>query len=289
MKGPTDRQMISEVSELIDIFPYFQSAYILFLKGLHNTSDVRFENQLRSLALRIADREVLYYYLKKKPSDGEKKIESITFSEASFDDITDHQQTVIDSARSSAELISEIEKSSDDGKSGESTGDHSTVISSIPEINDQNATIIIVDEETGDIEEKIFYMDPGFSFSEPRDLLELNDEEDSDKGTSEPLQESVKTTPTLKEQQADLIDRFILANPRIEPAAVKSNIPNEDISKPFVEEREGLLTETLAKIYTRQGYYSRAIDIYEKLSLKFPEKSGYFASQIEKVKELIKK
>ena len=69
----------------------------------------------------------------------------------------------------------------------------------------------------------------------------------------------------------------------------KSIPPVEDISKPFVEEEGGFVTETLAKIYVNQGYYSKAIDIYEKLSLKFPEKSSYFASQIEKVKEYIKK
>jgi len=84
-------------------------------------------------------------------------------------------------------------------------------------------------------------------------------------------------------------DKFIIANPRIETPKEKSNVPVDDISKPFVEESDGLVTETLARIYVNQGYYSRAIDIYEKLSLKFPEKSSYFASQIEKVKEHIKK
>ena len=89
--------------------------------------------------------------------------------------------------------------------------------------------------------------------------------------------------------QSELIDKFINANPRIEPQKDKLYLPNEDISKPFTEESGGLVTETLAKIYVNQGYYSKAIDIYEKLSLKFPEKSSYFAFQIEKVKENIKK
>ena len=66
----------------------------------------------------------------------------------------------------------------------------------------------------------------------------------------------------------------------------------------FREEREsnadsvfrdiGLYTETLAQIYAQQGYYQQAIEVYSKLSLLYPEKSAYFASRIEKIKELIK-
>jgi hypothetical protein len=65
--------------------------------------------------------------------------------------------------------------------------------------------------------------------------------------------------------------------------------PNDDISRQFTEESGELVTETLAKIYTKQGYYSKAIDIYEKLSLKYPEKSSYFATQIQKVQALLNK
>lgn len=288
--GPTDRQMINDVSELMKIFPYFQSAYMLFLKGLHNTEDVRFENQLRGLALRIADREALYYYLRKEQHLEDKSSSGTFLSEEQSDNRTDNQQTVIDSAKSSAGLITEIDKISKEERPEADSGNHPVMISSIPENDDQNATIIIVDKETGEVEEKIFYMDPGFYFSEPRDLLELTDEEITDSiSLVMPENEMVKTLPTKKALQSELIDKFILANPRIEPGTISNTLPAGDISQPSVEENDGLLTETLAKIYTKQGYYSRAIDIYEKLSLKFPEKSGYFVSQIEKVKELIKK
>lgn len=49
---------------------------------------------------------------------------------------------------------------------------------------------------------------------------------------------------------------------------------------------EEFCTETLAEIYVQQEFYQRAIEVYEKLILLYPEKSIYFASLIEKVKNL---
>jgi restriction endonuclease len=115
-KTQVNRQMIGEVYELIDIFPYFQSAHMLLLKGLQNNSDVKFEKQLRNSAIHIADREVLYYQLKRKPERKTSREELIKESPASRENRYDHQQTVIESARNSEQLISEIEKNSGPGQ-----------------------------------------------------------------------------------------------------------------------------------------------------------------------------
>ena len=46
-----------------------------------------------------------------------------------------------------------------------------------------------------------------------------------------------------------------------------------------------LCTETLAQIYAEQGYMDEAKQIYSKLSLRYPEKSVYFAALIEKLEQ----
>jgi hypothetical protein len=295
---PVNRQMIGEVYELIDIFPYFQSAHMLLLKGLQTNSDVKFENQLRNSAIHIADREVLYYLLKTKTTPeaelSERKNENIP-----SEDSGNTQQTVIESAKNSQYLINEIERNSGDTISDEIQDTllrspvHSILISSESEIYESDGVMLLMDEEESPYEDKIFFMDPGFSLPDRSDLLELDLDENKSNITDEVVfkhdQGAIEDKNSKRLLQSDLIEKFIIANPRIEPNREKINLPAEDISKPFVEEEGGFVTETLARIFINQGYYSKAIDIYEKLSLKFPEKSSYFASQIEKVKEYLNK
>ena len=91
--------------------------------------------------------------------------------------------------------------------------------------------------------------------------------------------------PKEKSLQDNIIDSFIANNPKISKIsknATPTNIPIETVHEPL------LMTETLAKIYLEQKKYDNAIKAYEILSLKYPEKSSFFADQIKKIRILQK-
>ncbi|WP_281347207.1 tetratricopeptide repeat protein, partial [Xanthovirga aplysinae] len=85
--------------------------------------------------------------------------------------------------------------------------------------------------------------------------------------------------------QQELIDQFINDKPKI-----RRNNPNlsqgqTDLSEKFTKLNSNLITENLASIFIKQGKIKKAIDIYNELIWKFPEKKAYFVGCIEKLKK----
>lgn len=89
-----------------------------------------------------------------------------------------------------------------------------------------------------------------------------------------------------------LIDKFLSTDSaRLRTAKLNSDTNGNGSDKTLVDqsvkEDEELVTETLASIYFQQKNFDKALDAYKKLSLKYPEKSVYFAGRIEEI-ELLK-
>jgi hypothetical protein len=111
--------------------------------------------------------------------------------------------------------------------------------------------------------------------------------------TKEEQEEKKEETASIKEEvpvkkSRNLIDSFIEKVDSLERIGSKESKLTGDISIESTVESEDIMTETYADLLIQQKNYTKAIDVYNKLILKFPEKKTYFAIQIKKVESLIK-
>ena len=140
---------------------------------------------------------------------------------------------------------------------------------------------------------------------EEDELLTLDDDEDpspdellssleKDETDMEEAETELDETPVIDQVDKDkdkenknnhLISSFIKDEPGPIRADKETSLKG-DVSLSSIKEHDGFITDTLAQIYVKQGLYAKAIYAYEKLSLKYPEKSAYFAAQIEKIKNI---
>ncbi|KAB7730205.1 hypothetical protein F5984_13605 [Rudanella paleaurantiibacter] len=108
-----------------------------------------------------------------------------------------------------------------------------------------------------------------------------------------PEADAVAPSPmeTARQKQIEIIESFIKKEPGLAPLRSKLGDPEptnqEDLAErnaPIRVGRGGLATESFAKILLKQGKTGKAIEIYEQLSLKNPQKKAYFAAKISEIK-----
>lgn len=74
-----------------------------------------------------------------------------------------------------------------------------------------------------------------------------------------------------------LIDKFIKQQTPAAPQKAEFFTPQQ-AAKRSLDDKAGMVTETLARVYAKQGNLPKAIEAYKRLALKYPEKSAYFAA-----------
>jgi tetratricopeptide (TPR) repeat protein len=211
-------QTIGELKEIVDEFPYFQSAQLLYTLNLFTQANFRFS------VVQIADNP-----------DNSDAFEL-------FELLEENQVT-------ETEFF-----------------DFSTLVSN--------------SEETTEFDL--------LSFDQPDNLYQLDEEDEV--ANPLPADAPLAITEPIENEKVDLIEQFIKVNPTIQPRNESFSTSKEqsELKMEGLDENDEFITETLSRIYLKQGHHQKAIDSFRRLSLKFPEKSVYFAQQIEEIKKLLK-
>ena len=102
-------------------------------------------------------------------------------------------------------------------------------------------------------------------------------------------EEQQESSPSLHLKGQELIDSFIekSGDGRIQLSDTPEYLPELQEESGNSEPDEGYFTETLAKIYIKQGRYEQALEIIQRLNLNYPKKNSYFADQLRFLEKLI--
>jgi len=273
---------ISDVKSIINEFPYFQSARAIYIKGLKNKESFKYNQELKTTAAYTTDRSILFDFITSKEflqneisqhiKHNTEHLKAIEVSD--IEDISVNKSVIIDDAL--RQHIKDTEPILDPAifQAKEEA------IPSEDVIDIDVSNIQKTPEETLEIGKPLtFNKNEVHSFSEWLKITSFKPIIRED--------EEIKAEPSLKnnqEKKFQLIDKFIASKAKIQP--IKKDAPTYNIAKAQMIQPEALMTETLARIYVEQKNYSKAIQSYKILSLKYPEKSGFFADQIQAVKEL---
>jgi hypothetical protein len=270
-------------------FPFFQSAHLLLtlVSKKHNSS--LFQQTLKNTAITVPDRSRLYYLLStaleeidkpvteelktKDPATIQPVNETVIKTEEAIPNTTEIEHLkVIELAAEKEEKTSEEELNQQVEREVEKQIVNAFVEKEILRTPDLHK--VVEKKESGSFTDWLKIL--------KNEALVENAEEEKERKPNR----TFKPVGDKKSEQQSIIDKVIEMNPgniRLNPS--QKFFASDNKAKESLLESEDLVTETLAKIYALQGNTSKAIRAYEILSLKFPQKSAYFATLIENLKK----
>ena len=254
---------VRDVEQLVADYPYFAIGQTLLAIAYQNTDDERYDSQLKHTAAIMPNRDKLRLFtlIARHRWESEPEVPALP------DEFTPEEE-----AKPSDNVFSNIE--SIETKEEQNTGIIREKVFIIPEIN-LSGSHEELSAEMALLEEKRKSLDELKAIIANR-LKEI--EAEKQKKETEQVQPK-------KLSRKELIDKFILENPSISRPKAEFYNPIS-VAQNSIIDQENIVSETLGKIYEKQGYIEKAISIYEKLCLKYPEKSRYFAAQIERLKKV---
>ena len=263
------------LAKVLDEFPYFQSARAIRLKGLYNQNSFRYNTALKTTAAYTTDRSILFDFI---TSDTFTVLDKNLYERKALEilDIYVHDSQILVPEEKPVIKINKLEQS---------------ILTSIKEASSvevKETENTKIDETPKTVEEKLEIGQPlDFSKKEQHSFQEWLQLSRTQPIKRENELDNNQTAPIIdpdKQKKLALIDKFIENSPKIPP--VKHGVPSTVSFDLNASDNSYLMTETLARVYLEQKKYQKAIQAYEILILKYPEKSSFFADRITDIKIL---
>lgn len=273
---------IAELQTMLSQYPFCASIETLLTLNYFREKNIQFESQLGKNAAIAPDRKVLKTHIDLLCDT----LENIDFPDefiekqqaeapvAEQTEASDTQQTEAQGSVKKEEPPKEVktEQVKDDFIERAKQAQAEVIDKELDERGRRDAEKIKelkarIEKKLAEIEEAKKNPTAAKKLDTPRKMEELKNENKS-KSKNELIEQFIYTSPSITRHQSAFYNPLELA-------------------KQSIVDQENIVSETLAKIYNDQGYKEKSIKIYRKLSLKYPEKSTYFAAQIEKIEKEI--
>ncbi len=259
----------ASLEKVVTEFPYFQSARTLHLKGLFNQKSFKYNYALKSTAAHTTDRSILFDYITADDFVTITNQYSVQ-KEADILEIGVENSIIVPPYKIEKSIIDSIKASNSDFVLEEKIEKNP-----IPAMDAASEKLEIGKPLAFSTTEK-------HSFQE---WLQLSKSKPIQREISAFANENSEENDLEKKKKIELIDKFIQTNPKI--PQIKHDVKGSNfIFEPSKSDNSYLMTETLAKVYLEQHKYQKAIQAYEILILKYPEKSSFFADRILDIKNL---